>query len=82
MRKPLIVTAAFIASAILGTALLLLVCMAVSYVEMTVYQHNHPSSGIGTIAGSISETIVLAIPILCGVIGTLIALRRIERRSS
>jgi hypothetical protein len=50
--------------------------------EMAIYRHNHPSSGIGAVAGSISETAVIAIPILWGIIGTLITLLRIERKSS
>jgi hypothetical protein len=82
MRRSLIVIAAFITSAILGTVLLLLVSMAVGYVQIAIDRHNHPGSGIGAVVGSISETIVFAIPILCGIIGTLITLHRIERRSS
>ncbi len=56
MRKALIATVAFIASAILGCIVLLLIAMAVGYVWMAVYQRNH--SGIGAVAGGISETAV------------------------
>jgi hypothetical protein len=79
MRKTLIVIIAFITSTILGCVLLLLISMAVGYVLMASYQRNH--SGIGAVAGGISETAVIATPILCGIIGTLITLHRIERRS-
>jgi hypothetical protein len=80
MRKTLIAAVAFITSAILGTMLLLLISMAVGYLLISLYQRNH--SGIGAIAGGLSETAVIAVPILCGIIGTLIVLRRIERKSS
>ena len=78
MRKALIATVAFIASAILGTVLLLLIAMAVGYILIAIYQRNHP--GLGAVAGGISEAAVLLVPILCGVIGTLITLHRLERR--
>jgi hypothetical protein len=80
MRKALIATVAFIASAILGCIVLLLIAMAVGYVWMALYQRAH--SGIYAVAGGISETAVIAVPILCGFIGTLIVLHRIERKSS
>jgi hypothetical protein len=80
MRKTLIAAVAFITSAILGCVLLLLIAMAIGYVWVTLYQHNH--SGIGAVAGGLSETAVIAVPILCGIIGTLIVLHRIERKSS
>ena len=80
MRKAPIAIVAFIASAILGCILLLLISMAVGYVEIVIYQRNHP--GLGAVAGGISETAVIAAPILCGIIGTLITLRRIEHKRS
>ena len=79
MRKALIAIAAFITSAILGCIIILLIAMAVGYMWTTVYQHH---SGIAAVAGGISETAVIAVPILCGIIGTLIVLHRRERKSS
>jgi len=78
MRKPLIAAVAFIASAILGPVLLLIIVMLIGYVWMALSQHNQ--SGIGAVAGGISEAAVLLVPILCGVIGTLIVLHRLDRR--
>ena len=78
MRKPLIAAVAFIASAILGPVLLLIIVMLIGYVWMAISQHNQ--SGLGAIAGGISEAAVLLVPILCGIIGTLIVLHRHDRR--
>jgi hypothetical protein len=50
------------------------------FVQMAIQQHYH--SGIRAVAGGISETSVLLVPLLFGVIGVLITLRRIERRNS
>jgi hypothetical protein len=79
MRKALIAIVAFIASAILGCVLLLLISMAVGYIGIALYQRN---PGIGAVAGGISETAVIAAPILCGITGVLVVLHRIERKSS
>ena len=78
MRKPLIATVAFIASAIFGPGLLLIIVMLIGYVWMAISQHNQ--SGLGAVAGGISEAAVLLVPILCGIIGTLIVLHRHDRR--
>jgi hypothetical protein len=78
MRKVLIATIAFVVSAIVGVILSLLIAMVISYLWITVYQRNH--SGIGAVAGGISETAVMLVPILWGIIGMLIVLHRIERR--
>jgi hypothetical protein len=80
MRKPLIFTLAFIVSMVLGVVLLLLIITAIGFVQMAIRQPNH--SGIGAVAGGISEVSVLLVPLLFGVIGVLITLRRIERRKS
>jgi hypothetical protein len=78
MRKFLIAIAAFLASAIFGTLFLLIVLMAISYLWIVFSQRNH--SGIGAVVGGISEAAVLLVPMLCGVIGTLIVLHRLDRR--
>ena len=80
MRKPLILTVAFIVSMVLGVMLLLLITVAIGFIQIAIQQRNHP--GIGAVAGGISETSVLLVPLLVGVIGVLITLRRIERRKS
>jgi hypothetical protein len=80
MRKPLILTLAFIISMVLGVVLLSLTTVAIGFVQIAIQQHNH--SGIGAVAGGTSELSVLLVPLLFGVIGVLIALRRIERRKS
>jgi uncharacterized membrane protein YsdA (DUF1294 family) len=78
MPKALIIAISFIVSMVLGVVLLLMIVTAVGFVQMTVEQRNH--SGIGAVAGGISEVSVLLVPLLFGAIGTLITLRRIERR--
>lgn len=80
MRKPLILTLAFVVSMVLGVVLLLLIIAVVGFVQVAIQQHGH--SGIGAVAGGISEASVLLVPLLFGVIGVLITLRRIERRNS
>jgi hypothetical protein len=79
MRQPVILTLAFIVSMVLGVVLLLIVT-AIGFVKIAIQQRSH--SGIGAVAGGISEALALLVPLLCGVSGTLIALRRIERRKS
>ena len=80
MRRPVILTLAFIISMVLGVVLLLLITTGIGFIQIAIQQRNH--SGIGAVAGGISELPVLLIPLLCGVIGVLITLRRIERRKS
>jgi hypothetical protein len=80
MRRPVILTVAFIISIVLGVVLLLLITVAIGFVQITIQQSNH--SGIGAVAGGISELSVLLVPLLSGVIGVLLTLRRIERRKS
>ena len=78
MRKALIVIAAFLASAIVGVILTLLIGM-VAVTLQTLSLRNH--SGLGAISGGISEIAVMMVPILWGVIGTLIVLHRLERKA-
>jgi hypothetical protein len=80
MRKPPVLTLAFIVSMVLGAVLLLLITVAIGFIQIAVQQRNH--SGIGAVASGISEATVLLVPLLFGVIGFLITLRRIERRKS
>jgi hypothetical protein len=80
MRRPLILTLAFIISMMLGVVLLLLIVTAIGFIQIAIQQRNHP--GIGAVASGISEAFVLLVPLLCGVIGVLITLRQIERRKS
>jgi hypothetical protein len=80
MRKPIALTVAFVVSAVLGAVLLLLIAGAIGFIQVAIQQRNH--SGIGAVAGGISEALVLLVPLLCGVIGTLVTLRRIEREKS
>jgi hypothetical protein len=55
---------------VLGIVLLLLVTVAIGFIQIAIQQRNH--SGIGAVAGGISEALVLLVPLLCGVIGVLI----------
>ena len=80
MRKPLILTLAFFISMVFGIVLLLLIITAIGFVQIAIQQRNH--SGIGAVAGGISEATVLLVPFLIGVIGVLITLRQIECRKS
>jgi hypothetical protein len=59
---------------------LLLIIAAIGFIQIAIQQRNR--SGIGAVAGGISEATVLLLPLLFGVIGILITLRRIERRKS
>ena len=77
MPRPLILVLAFLVSMVLGVALLLLVVVVIGFIQLAIQQRNH--SGIGAVAGGISELSVLLTPLLFGVIGVLITLLRIER---
>ena len=80
MRRPLILRVAFIGSMVLGVVLLLLITVVIGFVQIAIQPRSH--SGIGAVAGGISEASVLLVPLLFGVIGVLFTLRRIERRKS
>jgi uncharacterized membrane protein YsdA (DUF1294 family) len=80
MRRALILALAFMVSTVLGVVLLLLIITAIGFVQMAIQQRNH--SGIGAVAGGISEVSVFLTPLLFGVIGALITLRQIERGKS
>jgi hypothetical protein len=80
MRKPLVLTLAFIVSMVLGTVLLLLITVGIGFIQIAIQQRNY--SGIGAVAGGISEAMVFLVPLLCGIIGVLITLRRLDRRKS
>lgn len=78
MRKALIVVAAFLASAIVGVILTLLIGMVAGTLWTLVSMRNHP--GLGAVAGGISEIAVMMVPVLWGVIGSFIVLHRLERK--
>jgi hypothetical protein len=78
MRKALIVIAAFVAAAIVGVILTLLMGMVAGTLQ-TLSMRDH--SGLGAVAGGISEIAVMMVPVLCGVIGMFIVLPRFERKS-
>jgi hypothetical protein len=80
MRKPLVLTVTFVVSMVLGTVLLLLIAAGIGFIQTAIQLRNH--SGIGAVAGGISEAMVLLVPLLGGVIGVLITLRRLDRRKS
>jgi hypothetical protein len=64
MRKALIAAIAFVVSAVVGVLLSLLIAVAVGYPWMAFFQRDH--SGIGAVAGGISETAIILVPILWG----------------
>jgi len=70
MRKIMIATIAFLVSAVLGTILSVVIVWAGSYLWMIFYMRHH--SGIGAVAGGISQGAVMLVPILWGIIGMLI----------
>ncbi|WP_260705602.1 hypothetical protein [Edaphobacter flagellatus] len=80
MRKVWIAAIAFVVSAVLGVILSLLLATAVGYLRIALYQRYH--SGIGAVAGGVTEMAVMLVPVLWGVIGMLIVLHRIERHES
>jgi hypothetical protein len=49
MRKPLVLSLAFIVSMVLGAVLLLLITVGICFIQIAVQQRNH--SGIGAVAG-------------------------------
>jgi hypothetical protein len=57
VRKVLIAIVAFVASAIAGVILSILVAMALGYIWTLFYTRKHP--GFGAVAGSISEVSVM-----------------------
>ena len=79
MRKPLILTLAFVVPTVLGVVLLPLIIPVIGFVQIAIQQRNH--AGIGAVAGGVSEASVL-VPLLFGVIGVLLTLHQIERRKS
>ena len=62
MRKPLVLTLAFVVSMVLGTVLLLLITVGIGFIRIAIQQRNH--SGIEAVAGGISEAMVLLVPLL------------------
>ena len=62
MRKPLVLTIAFVVSMVLGTVLLLLITVGIGFIQTAFQLRNH--SGIGAVAGGISEAMVLLVPLL------------------
>ena len=83
MRRPLILAAVFILSATLGVVLQLLTALALSFIQIAIMMHTHPNtSGIGAVTGGVAEASALLVPALSGVVGTLIALRRMDRTKS
>jgi len=62
MRKPLVLTIAFVVSMVLGTVLLLLIAAGIGFIQTAIQLRNH--SGIGAVAGGISEAMVLLVPLL------------------
>ena len=71
---------AFVISTLLGVVLLLSTSAVVGFAVLASERHNHP--GLGAVAGGISETAVFMTPLLCGIIGVLVTLRRINRTES
>ena len=62
MRKPLVLTVTFAVSMVLGTVLLLLIAAGIGFIQTAIQLRNH--SGIGAVAGGISEAMVLLVPLL------------------
>jgi hypothetical protein len=58
----------------------LVITLGIGFIQIAILQRNH--SGIGAVAGGISEAMVLLVPLLCGIIGILITLRRLDRRKT
>ncbi len=81
MRRALLITTAFLLSAVVGPSLLLLVIVSADWIWLRM--HAPAASGIGAVAGGISEVAVMAVPILFGIIGALVtSRRRISNRRS
>jgi preprotein translocase subunit SecG len=78
MRKFALAAAAFVIAATLGIGLL-----ALGSIVIVILAH-HNSSGIGAVAGGLSRGIsgatVLIVPVLCGVVGAYLAMRRVGSR--
>jgi hypothetical protein len=78
MRKVLIAVAAFLLSAMLGMLLMVVGELLVILPGIAAQK----TSGISAVAGGVSTLMGLLVPILCGVLGTVIVLRRLNRRQS
>jgi hypothetical protein len=77
MQKFLIAAAAFVVFAALGVGLLVLVAVLIAVIHI---QRQH-TSGMGAFAGGVNHITVFAVPLLCGLFGSLYALRRTKTSS-
>jgi len=75
MRKFLIAAAAFLVSTVAGVILLAVGSILVMLPQIAQQR----TSGIGAVAGGISGIAAFLVPLLCGVLGTVLALRRMNR---
>jgi fatty-acid desaturase len=75
MRKLLIPAAAFTIAAVAGVILLAVGSILVALPQIA----GAHASGIGAVAGGISEAAVLLVPILCGILGVVLTLHRLNR---
>jgi hypothetical protein len=73
MRKLVIAAAAFVISATLGAGLLAIWSIVVVLIA------RHGSSGTGPVAGGVSGTTVIVVPLICGALGAILAVRVANR---
>ena len=79
MRKALLVIAGFLVCALFGPLLLALLVMSAYWAWSRLQPPSH--SGLGAVAGGLSEAAVMAVPVLFGIIGALLTAQRISRRA-
>jgi hypothetical protein len=78
-KKTLLLITTFLGSAVIGIVVLFLLSFLFAYLQMEFFRASHP--GVGAVAGGISEVFVTAVPVLFGIIGVLLVLRWIDKRS-
>jgi len=75
MRKLAIAAAAFVISAALGVGVLALAAVLVAVIHV----ERHHASGIAAVAGGMSSTAVLLVPLASGILGAVLVLRSVNR---
>jgi len=80
MPKPLVTLLVFVVGAMAGCLLLVVMGVLLGAIALATYRHTHPGSGIGAVAGGLSEVSVVLVPILSGIIAVLLGQRNRQTR--
>ncbi len=75
MPKALFTFLIFLLGALAGSVLAAVIALLLGVIALASYRHTHPGTGIGAVAGGVSEASVLLVPILSGIVAVLLAKR-------